>query len=211
MTRPRVLIFDFDGTIADTFKAGVEILNELAIEFGFRQLAHTEVEKARNMRTRELMRFLHIPTTKMSRIASKGSVLLRHRIESIQPLPGVPDMLSELRDAGFELGLLTSNTAENVGIFLRNHDLELLSFIRTSSKLMGKAREIRSVMKERGIAREEVLLIGDETRDIEAAKKTGLRIAAVTWGYNTEAALEKLQPEFVFATPKELVAFLKGL
>lgn len=211
MTRPRVLIFDFDGTVADTFNAGVEILNELAAEFGFRPLPPEDVEKARNMRTRELMRFLHIPTTKMSRIASRGSKALRSRIDKIQPLPHMPEILRELHAAGFDLGLVTSNTAENVGIFLKNHDLELFSFIRTSSKLMGKASEIRAVMKARKITREEVLLIGDETRDVEASKKTGLRIAAVTWGYNTREALEKLKPEFVFSDPKELVGFLKGL
>ena len=39
LENPRVLIFDFDGTVGDTFEAGFEILNILAAEFGFRPLA----------------------------------------------------------------------------------------------------------------------------------------------------------------------------
>ena len=67
------MIFDFDGTIADTFDAGVMILNKLAGEFGFRPLHPKDLEKARDMRTQQLMRFLGIPARKMSRIARRGS------------------------------------------------------------------------------------------------------------------------------------------
>ena len=62
--RPKLLIFDFDGTIADTFDAALEILNKLAVEFGFRSLEPKDLERARDMRTRQLMKFLGIPTRK---------------------------------------------------------------------------------------------------------------------------------------------------
>lgn len=206
--KPSLLIFDFDGTIADTFEAGFTILNRLAEEFGFRPLGRDELEKARDMRTRQLMKFLKIPTRKMARIARRGSEELHGCIDSICPLPGVPELLQKLRSRGYELGIITSNTDSNVQTFLRNHDLEIFDFVHCSSKLLGKASVIRSVLKAGHLAPAEILFIGDETRDIEAAHKTGVVMAAVTWGYNSRHALEGQKPDLIFSTPAELAELL---
>lgn len=211
LIRPKVLVFDFDGTVADTFAAGVRILNQLAPEFGYRVLPEEEVPMARGMRTRELMKHLGISMTKMTRLARRGSEELTRCMPSVQPLPGVPEMLRTLKEKGYVLGLVTSNTQTNVSIFLKGHDLEVFEFIQCSSKLMGKAREFRAVMKQRKLSPAELITVGDEMRDIEAAHKAGIRIAAVTWGYNSQKALEVLKPHFVFHEPRELVAFLDQL
>jgi phosphoglycolate phosphatase-like HAD superfamily hydrolase len=208
---PRLLLFDFDGTIADTFDDGFYILNKLAAEFGFRSLREDEIEKARDMRTRELMKFLRIPMTKMSRIARRGSEELLARMPHVKPLAGVPELLRELHAAGFELGIVTSNSESNVRMFLKKFDLELFSFIRSSSKLMGKASEIRSVMKATKTRPADILFVGDETRDIEASQKAGVRIAAVTWGYNSRRSIEAMKPDYIFDTAEELAALLREM
>jgi phosphoglycolate phosphatase len=206
--RPKLLVFDFDGTIADTLGAAIAILNTLAGEFGFHLLRPEDLERARDMRTRQLMKFLNIPTRKMSRIARRGSEELHARIHAIQPLPGMPEALRELQAQGYSLGIITSNTEVNVQIFLENHRLGLFDFIRCSSKLLGKARMIRSVMRRRRVRAADILFVGDETRDIEAAKKAGIRMAAVTWGYNSRRSLEAMKPDLVFESPAELVHYL---
>jgi phosphoglycolate phosphatase len=205
---PKLVIFDFDGTIADTFDAGVRILNKLAGEFGFRPLHPNDLEKARDMRTHQLVRFLGVPARKMSRIARRGSEELHSCIQSIQPLRGMPEALRELRGLGYSLGIITSNTELNVNIFLRNHGLELFDFVRCSSKLLGKARMIRSVIRRQHVHAVDILFVGDETRDIEACQKVGIRIAAVTWGYNSRRSLVAMKPDFVFDDPQELVSLL---
>jgi phosphoglycolate phosphatase len=206
--QPKLVIFDFDGTIADTFDAGVRILNKLACEFGFRPLHPKDLEKARDMRTHQLVRFLGVPARKMSRIARRGSEELHSCIQSIQPLRGMPEALRELRRLGYSLGIITSNTELNVNIFLRNHELELFDFIRCSSKLLGKARMIRSVIRRQHVHAVDILFVGDETRDIEACQRVGIRIAAVTWGYNSRRSLVGMKPDFVFDDPQELVSLL---
>lgn len=208
--QPRLIMFDFDGTIGDTFNAGHEILNLLAEEFSFRPLAAADIPQARDMRLRELIKFLGIPATKLPRISRRGTEELARRIDSIQPLPGVPQALRELHAARFDLGIITSNSEENVRTFLRNHELELFGFVRSCSKLLGKAREIRVARKLGGYSRNEVLFVGDETRDIEACKKARVRIAAATWGYNSVRSLENLEPEFVLTHPGEILPLVEG-
>lgn len=208
---PRLLIFDFDGTIADTFAAGLEILNLLSDEFGFRRLEGADIEKARDMRTRQLMKFIGIPMSKMSRIARRGSEELSSRMDGIQPLPGMAEAVRELKAMGFSLGIITSNTEENVTMFLRKFDLDVFDFVRCSSKLLGKAHEIRSVMKARRLAPRDIFFVGDETRDVEASQKAGVRIAAVTWGYNSARSLQAMKPDFVFDRAGDLVDHLRSL
>jgi len=203
-------MFDFDGTIADTFASGVRILNELAAEFSFGRLEPENVPKARDMNTRQLMKFLGVRTTQMPRISRRGTEKLHEQIDAIHPIPGVPEVLRTLRDRGFDLGIVTSNTGENVHRVLANHGIDFFSFVSSSSRLLGKAREIRRVIRSRGLDPAQILFIGDETRDIEAAKKAGIRVAAVTWGYNSIAALEALNPDHLIHSPGELDALLPG-
>lgn len=208
--RPRLVIFDFDGTIADTFDAAFAILNKLADEFGFKPLKPEDLERARDMRTRQLMKFLKIPMSRMSAIARRGSEEIHARMDGIQPLPGMPELLRELHAAGYELGMVTSNSEVNVRMFLKKFDLEVFSFIRSSSKLLGKAHELRAVMKSRKLTAREILFVGDETRDVEAAKKVHIPMAAVTWGFNSPHSLAIMKPDHLFERPEDLTAFLKA-
>jgi HAD superfamily hydrolase (TIGR01549 family) len=206
----RVAIFDFDGTIADTFWQALEILNGMADEFGYRKLMEEELPQARDMTTRQIMRFLGISNRRLPIIAHKGVKRLRAKIGEIQPIPGVPEALRALRERGLRLGIITSNSEENVGIFLKNHDIDFFEFVRSSSRLLGKAREIRQAMKVGKFGAGDALFIGDETRDIEACRRAGIRCAAVTWGYNSRRALEAQTPQVVLDRPDELLGLIEG-
>lgn len=205
---PRLLIFDFDGTIGDTFEAGFEILNALAEEFGFRRLLRDELPQARDMRARELIRFLGLRASLIPALARRGAEELALRMHTIQPLPGMPEALRELRRRGFALGIVTSNSEPNVRAFLERHRLDVFDFVRPSSKLLGKARDIKKARKQAGFKKNEVLFVGDETRDIEACRKAEVRIAAVGWGFNSERALRGMTPEYFLRSPTELLDLL---
>lgn len=208
---PRYILFDFDGTLADTFSAGVEILNILALEFGFRPLAPDELALARDLSTRGLMKHLGIPRMKLPQISKRGTEEIGKRMDSIEPLPGMPDLVKALHASGYRLGILTSNSEANVGVFLKQHGLEYFEFIKSSSKLLGKASVLRKLMRELRLKPKEIFFIGDELRDIEAAQETGVHIGAVAWGYNSTPALTEASPDYLFTAPLEIVALLNSL
>lgn len=209
--RPSHVLFDFDGTLADTFEAGREVLNELAVEFGFRPLEEAEVAVARDFSTRELMRHLGVPRLRLPAISSRGAAKMRDRMAGIQPFPGIREMLLRLRAGDFRLGIVTSNSEENVQIFLKAQDLGSFDFIESSSKLLGKASVLRRVLRERKLGRDRVFFVGDELRDIEAAHEVGIPIAAVAWGFNSERVLRAAQPCLCFQQPAAVADFLTRL
>jgi len=201
----RVFLFDFDGTIANTMGPAYEILNDLADVYGFQKLGEGDLEKARDMTTRQLMRHLKVPARRLPSLARRGSAALRSRINQVEPIPGVPEAIRGLKEKGAILGLVTSNSAENVSAFLERHQLGLFDYIKTSSRLFGKARDIRSIQKLGKFKASEILVVGDETRDIDAAKKASVDSAAVLWGYNSRKALCTCCPEHLLEDPQELL------
>jgi phosphoglycolate phosphatase-like HAD superfamily hydrolase len=199
-------LFDFDGTLADTREIAHEILNEMAVEFGFRQLPPDQLEAARLMNTRQFMSHLGISTWRLPLIARRGHQLLHERIHHVNPIAGIPEVLATLKDRGERLAILSSNSEANVKAFLSRHHLPSFEFVKSSSKLFGKGREIRRILRKESLAPPEILYIGDETRDIEAARETGLRMAAVTWGYNSSEALGALRPDHLISRPEEILS-----
>jgi phosphoglycolate phosphatase len=123
----------------------------------------------------------------------------------VNPIEGIPEVLARLHGRGHRIGILTSNSESNVAAFLSRHDLPYFHFVRTSSKLFGKASQMKKIIKEEKVPPADALYVGDETRDVEAAKESGLRMAAVTWGYNSKAALEAMSPDHLLHKPAELL------
>ena len=201
----KLILFDFDGTLADTFDVGFRIFQELAPEWGCRTIDRSDLPALRTMRPLELMRFLNLPLKKIAPMARRWSAELQKQIDDVAPFPGTRETLQQLTTAGFRLGLLTSNTQSNVSRFLANHDMEGFEFIRSSSRFLGKAREIRALLKKHRLHPAEVMLVGDETRDIEAARQAGIPVTAVCWGYAHSSALAEMQPDLLVSNPIELL------
>lgn len=121
------------------------------------------------------------------------------------PTADIYPLLSELyRNEQFHLGILTSNTHQNVAQFLEKNELSFFEFISTGKSVFGKSHLINKIMRQRKVSKNDVCYVCDEIRDIEAAKKPGIKSIAVTWGYNTKDALIKENPDFIVDTPDEL-------
>ena len=118
---------------------------------------------------------------------------------------GMDEVLPELRKQSDHFGILTSNSVENVELFLKHHGLQdVFSFVSSTSKLTGKAKHLRSICRTFSIEADDIIYIGDEIRDVKAAKKAGVPVAAVGWGFNSPEALVGANPNFLFHEPTEL-------
>ncbi len=200
-----ILIFDFDGTIADTHLYLVELSNRLSKEFNYNIVYPEELELLKDKTSQEIIRYLKVPLLKIPSIIAKGKKELNKGISSIQPIKGLKEILLRLKSKGIKMGILSSNSKDNILIFLKNHGLDIFDFICATSKVWSKDSSLRRLMDLNGFHKNQILYIGDEIRDIAAAKKLGIKIAAVGWGYNSPKALKKNQPDYYVQNPQELL------
>jgi phosphoglycolate phosphatase len=204
----RTAIFDFDGTIADTFDAVVAALNALASEFGYRQADPSEVQQLRGLAPIEVAQRLGVAWPKLPKIVAQVRKRIAASMPQVQPCAGVPEALRSLHARGLSLGLLTSNSRENVDLFLGSHPLQF-DFISTGSGLWSKHRRLSALLRRRGLAVGETAYVGDEIRDIEAGRKLGMRVIAVGWGYTAPQLLSDHKPDQLIMHPDELVRALR--
>ncbi|MEY5013539.1 MAG: hypothetical protein RLY69_1254 [Verrucomicrobiota bacterium] len=210
VTKFRTLVFDFDGTIADTLGETRKIFNELATDYGIRQIAEHEIGKLRHLSLKQLLDHLEIPKRKLPSLIARGTSTLRGSITRLELIQGMSEVLTELRVHVESFGILTSNTPENVDLFLRAHGLrEIFDFISSTSKLSGKSKHLKAIRKTFSLRAEEMLYVGDELRDVKASQKAGIPMAAVTWGFNTRESLAAEKPDFILDQPKDFMRLLK--
>jgi len=199
------LIFDFDGTIADTLAEGMRIYNLLARENGFREVVREDIPLLRTLDTKHLLHRLDIPKRKLPLLLTKGRRLLKNSIRSQPLVEGMVSALPRLRRHAECFGILTSNAPDNVEAFLDSHGIRhLFTFVSTTSKLSGKSKHLRSIARTFSLESPHMLFIGDEIRDIRAAHKARVASAAVTWGLNSRESLAAENPRYLLDSPLDL-------
>lgn len=211
MSDKKAVIFDFDGTIADTFSIVVEIVNSLTDEYGFPKLGIEEIATLRHRRAQDVLSVFKIPLWKIPSFIFRVKEVLSQQIGSVKPFPGVIDALELLKNNGYVLGILSSNTMETVDQFLENNHITVFDFVYCEKDLFGKARVLKNLMKQYDLDLNNVIYVGDETRDIEAAHSARVQMISVGWGYNSIGTLEKLKPELLIDKPQELVEAVSTL
>ncbi|MGB9002191.1 MAG: HAD hydrolase-like protein [Nitrosotalea sp.] len=198
------IVFDFDGTIADTLSVVIKIANKFADHYGYRKIPLSDLPKLREKKPSEVLKHLGISIFKLPIVVRKIRFEMNKEIVHLQAAVEIRDALVKLRENGCVLGILTTNSRENVMEFLKNNDLQLFDFVYTGRAMYGKSRLLKKLMKEKTIPHKDPIYVGDEIRDIEAAKKAGIRVIGVSWGYNTRAALQKANPDYIVEKPEEL-------
>ena len=202
-------VFDFDGTLADTLTEALEIVNRLAPSYGFDPISREFAESLRGYGAREVIARVGVKPRVLPQLHLEIRRLLKDRIAMVNPFNGIPDAIANLAGGSVRLGVLTSNSADNVRSFLdRTGLLPHFQFVIGASSLFGKARHLRKIISTElaGVPVSEIAYIGDEVRDIQAAQKAGLRSIAVSWGLNTRDALAATNPHHIVDSPHELSA-----
>ena len=194
----KLIIFDLDGTLSDSFPWFLRVVATVADKYGFKRI--DDVEAMRGKTSHEILKALDVPLWRVPWIARDMRKL---KSESL----GVPEMLSALSRGGLTVAMVSSDSEANARRAL-GASVSCISHFACGASLFGKARKFKQVMRAAGLSAAATLTIGDEVRDAEAAKAAGIDFAAVAWGYATVDALAKTDPVTVFASVSEIPAWV---
>ena len=187
-----MILFDFDGTLADSIGLGFDLVNSYAEEFGYIQVPR---ERGRELSALQIMKEAHISFRKLPYLVFFFRKKLTENSSKIKMIPGADQLLSKLKAQGYTLGILTSHSAEGVDVFLKKYNLEsYFSYIKTEVPLFGKKAALRKARKE---LKTSFVYVGDELRDVEACRKTKVPIVSLPWGFNSYEVLEPKNPGLV--------------
>ena len=202
----RLAIFDFDGTLADSFPFLLSVFNRIADEHGFRPIDLAQVDSLRHYGTREMMRHVGMPAWKLPLAAASFKTLMRENVGRVALFPEVDTVLRELARGDIKLTIVSSNAEDNVRQVLGPELAALFSQYECGMSIFGKTARIRKVLKRAGVAPGAALYIGDQALDAAAARRAGVAFAAVHWGYAPIEVLRKVDPEHEFDSPASLAA-----
>lgn len=202
----RLVIFDFDGTLADSFPWFLKMANTIAEVYRIKRIDVSELDTLRKLDARSLVRHLEIPWWKVPLIANYVRRLAVNSAEEIAMFSGVDRVLQQLSEQGVILAVVTSNTDATVRRVLGPQNTALIRYFECSVSLFGKPRRFRKLLHLTGIPRSQTLVIGDEIRDYHAAVKERIPFGAATWGFTHGDALTALRPDEVFEQMDDILA-----
>jgi phosphoglycolate phosphatase len=206
-----LVIFDFDGTVADSFAESLLAYNRVAPRLRLRRVAEADVAELRRMGAGQLMAALGIPMWKLPRLMIAVRADLMDHFHAVTPVPGIGEALREVARAGHHLAIVTSNSLANVRGFLARHDLDLFPTIVAGASIFGKSTRLRRLLKAAHMDGSESVYIGDTSPDIRAAREAGTAAIAVAWGFSAREPLAAETPDAVIEATSDLAPAIQRL
>jgi phosphoglycolate phosphatase len=204
-----LVIFDFDGTLADSFPWVLRTVDEVSDRFRFRRPRDGELEELRYCDAREVMRRLGVPRWKLPMIARYVRTRMAADVDQISLFPGAGEMLDQLADAGVRLAVVSANGEATIRTVLGPHARHV-SAIAGGVSLFGKRGKLLRMSRLTCVEPHRALVIGDEIRDLNAAKAARMAFGAVSWGLTRPEALEAGRPQLLFRQMSDIPRALLG-
>lgn len=206
--RIEAVVFDFDGTLADSFPWFATELNAVARDWGFRQVEAKDAARFRHLSADAIFRELRVPRWRLPWIARDLRRRMARDIEQIALFEGIQSLLKQLAVSDLRVAIMSSNAAENIRTVLGPCLCAGIEAFECGAALNGKQQRLKRLSRRLGLPTAALIYIGDEVRDIEAARRAGAKAGAVTWGYNCESALRARAPDQLFRQVSEIADLL---
>ncbi len=202
------IIFDFDGTIADSFAVFVDALR--VVSKNKKNFSDVEIESLRKLSTREIIQALAIKKWQLPILLFKGKREISNNFQNVIPFTGIESVIFQL-STDHQLYILSTNSQQTIDTFLKKHQInQYFCKVVGDVGLLGKAKSIKKLCKSENLDVKESIYLGDETRDIEAAKKANITICSVGWGYADPNTLKKYKPDYFIDSPAQLLKVISN-
>jgi len=199
------IIFDFDGTLADSTAVFASVWNTIAKKYDFKKVELEEIEALKKISLIERSKLFNFPLHKLPIILPQFYQLYQQSLQGVQLFDHIKDVLKAITDKGYTIAIISSNASDNIEAFLKMNGIDDVSEVLCSSRIFGKDKVIKKYLRDANIKRSDVFYVGDEQRDIVACKKVGIPIIWVGWGYDAIEVIESEKPDYKVFSPAEIL------
>jgi len=202
------LIFDFDGTLADSLPAAVKSIKQMLWDLDLPQKSEDEIGQHIGFGEWALVAG-SIGSQKEDEIKQAQALYYRHNFENIKEVKLYPHIRELIEFFGDKIKLIIPNKRDEfIKMILQNHKLdqyfkEILGG-DSAPCLKPDPCAILHVLEKYKVAPARALFIGDMTIDIETGKNASVLTCAVTYGFHSRSDLDKMQPDFLIGDILEL-------
>lgn len=209
------ILFDLDGTLADTLEDLTDAMNE-----ALRQLnlpAHT-LEECRQMigyGTQEFARRAlpagqeHLTEQLLARMIQFYQV---HCLDKTRPYEGVSEVLPILKKKGLRLGVISNKnhpqTVKIVEHFFGKTTFDVILGMSDSFRPKPSPDMVLAALKRLSLAAPETILVGDSDIDVLTARSAGVEVVGVGWGFRSVQVLQEAGAKRIIQHPKDIVELL---
>ncbi|MBD8069372.1 HAD-IA family hydrolase [Bacillus sp. PS06] len=204
----KYVMFDFDGTIADSKRAIVSSWNRLAKKYRYKEITFEELDELKKLSLKERSQLLNFPLRKIPVVLPQLYKLFLEARHQVKLFDGMKEVLSELGSKGYKVIIISSNSRDNILDFLKLNEINNVTKVICSSSFFGKDKLIQRFLRESQLGTSEVIYVGDEHRDIVACKKVGVKIVWVGWGYDSIEVVEAAEPDYKVYTPADIMKII---
>jgi phosphoglycolate phosphatase-like HAD superfamily hydrolase len=209
-----LIIFDFDGVLADTLNDLIQFGQEVCDELGIKHVVNKEdLSNLESMSFASFGRACEVPEHLVDEFV-QGCL---KRFAERQSPPAIFNGLSAIvRNFAINntLAIITTNSSQNVHAFLIEHGLDECIHAVYGVDIPGSKAQKISIARNHfsaGTTRESVFMIGDSLSDISAAKEASVTSVAVTWGHQSLEHLLRGAPDYVVRFPHDLVEVIENI
>lgn len=206
----KMVFFDFNGTIANTENATVEVYNKLQKKY---KLNFISPEQIMILKSRSPIYYawkLGMRPWNYHKIKADSSLIVSSLIAQAVPYKELKESLAKLVDKGIKLSIISANNYDDISNFIQKHQLNYFTEIHAGITLNKKHKTIKKILSSHRLLKSETLFIGDEVRDYESSQKAGVPFLYARWGLNTVEEKIKNVNTFDLNSPSDLVTLLEN-
>ncbi|MEX1308287.1 MAG: HAD-IA family hydrolase [Eubacteriales bacterium] len=198
------IIFDFDGTLADSESVFYHVANDVCKKFDLPLFSVEQYQHLASIPIKDAIKELGVKWYQIPQYWLEGCLSFMRHISSISLFDGIAELLNDLDEFGLGLSIISSNSKDNIHSLLEKNDIDYFDSIISVQKLFKKHKFIKSFLKQHHLEPEEVLYVGDEVRDILACKKARIKVIAASWGFDGLSHLIEENPDYIVDSPYQI-------
>lgn len=204
----QLVIFDFDGTLADSFPWFLSIYGDLARRFDLPPMNRADLEALRRMDFSVILREHRVSPLKAIQMGAYLKQLMSSQVDRVPLVDGMQEVIDALAARQVKLAVVSSNDENNVRRVLGERNAARFFAYECGVAILGKTAKFLNILRKSGVRPNQALSIGDELRDLKSSRQAGIAFGAVAWGYTDAERLKAQNPDLFFTRPFQILEAL---